>query len=127
MNTIFDDPTVKLVYDPARKQLIQKWIGFAISEKFREAIDCTVDFVSKNQVESIISDTLEQKVVKPEDTKYASAVMPQLFQRGLKKMAFVMPKDVLTQMSVNSFKKDSTDMQGLNFFSNVNDAQNWIG
>ncbi|MCG8683887.1 MAG: hypothetical protein MI892_03360, partial [Desulfobacterales bacterium] len=88
MTTIYDDPSVKLEFDPVKKQLVQRWQGFAVSEKFREAIDKTVSFVSTNAVNSIISDTLQQKVVKPDDSQYAQSAMPKLFKNGVKKMAF---------------------------------------
>jgi len=127
MQTILNDPSVQLSYDPSKRRLVQSWKGFASSAKFRAAIDKTVDFVSKNQVDTIVSDTLKQNVVNPEDTKYASAVMPQLFQKGLKKMAFVIPNSALTKMSLKSFANEAPRNPGVKFFDSVKAAEQWLG
>ena len=122
---VHQTPTVSLEYNQAKKQLIQKWTGFSTSEVFRKAIDKTVEFSQANPVHSIISDTLEQAVVKPEDTQYASAAMPKLFSHGLKAMAFIMPKDVITKMALDKFNKESKSDQ-INFFPTMKEAQDWI-
>lgn len=100
MNTVLNSPVVKIDYDQSRKQLVQTWSGFASSGQFREAIDKTLVFAKSNPVRTLISDTLNQSVVEPEDTNYAASAMPKLFQSGLKAMAFVMPKSVITQLSL---------------------------
>jgi len=122
---IHQTPTVSLEYNQVKKQLIQKWTGFSTTQVFREAIDKTVEFTKANKVESIISDTLDQDVVKPEDSNYASAAVPKLMANGLKAMAFIMPKNVITKMGLNKFEKDSkTEL--VRFFPNLSEAQNWI-
>jgi hypothetical protein len=122
---VFQTPTVNLDYDQPKHRLIQKWNGFSTSEVFREAINKSVEFTKTNKVNSILSDTLEQSVVKPEDTQYAASVMPKLFMNGVKAMAFVMPKNILTQMSLSKFDKESKS-DNIQFFSSVNEAQSWL-
>lgn len=122
---VFDSPNAKIEYDESKKRLTQTWDGFASSEVFRLAIDATVSFVKTKPVKTILSDTLNQKVVKPDDTEYASKVMPQLFGSGVKAMAFVMPQNVLTQMSLKGFAKNMGN-DGLNFFSTISEASKWL-
>ena len=122
---IYQTPTVTLDYNNVRHQLVQTWKGFSSSETFREAIDKSVSFTKANQVDTILSDTLEQSVVKPEDSAYAASVMPQLFQNGVKAMAFVMPKNVITQMSLKRFGNESK-VDNVRFFSSVPEAQRWL-
>jgi hypothetical protein len=127
MKVIFNDPAVQVTYDESKKRVTQSWKGFAASDKFRKAIDSTVQFVNSNEVNSILSDTLKQNVVNPEDSKYASSVMPKLFQSGLKKMAFVIPNSALTKMSLDNFAKDAPKHPGVKFFDSVSDASTWLG
>lgn len=122
---IYEKPTVKIEYNLAKKQLIQVWDGFSSSEVFREAIDKTVTFVKTNPVKSIVSDTMKQSVVKPEDTEYASEKMPILFKSGIQAMAFVIPKNVLTQLSLKGFNEPNKDLK-VGFFATILDAQYWI-
>jgi hypothetical protein len=123
---VFESQAVRLDYNTQLKLLTQVWTGFATSEQFREGIDKTVDFASKNSIKAIISDTRAQKVVKPEDTSYAASVMPKLFQSGLKAMAFVMPQDVFTKMSLNRFSKEQEAPSQVQYFGNMADAEQWV-
>jgi hypothetical protein len=122
---VLQTPTVSLDYNQPKHRLVQTWTGFSSSEIFREAIDKSVEFTKSNKVNSILSDTLEQSVVKPEDTQYAASVMPKLFANGVRAMAFVMPKNVLTQMSLSKFDKESKS-DNVRFFGSVDEAQKWL-
>lgn len=122
---IYQTSTVTLDYNQTKHQLTQIWKGFSTSDTFREAIDKTVSFTKTNQVNTILSDTLEQAVVKPEDSAYAASVMPELFKNGVKAMAFVMPKNVITQMSLKKFDSEKK-VENVKFFPSVSEAQNWL-
>jgi hypothetical protein len=125
MNTVLNSPVVKIDYDQSKKQLVQTWSGFASSGQFREAIDKTLVFAKSNPVRTLISDTLNQSVVEPEDTNYAASAMPKLFQSGLKAMAFVMPKSVITQLSLRQFAEEKkTD--NIKYFPSLSEAQKWL-
>ena len=125
MNTVLNSAVVKIDYDQSRKQLVQTWSGFASSGQFREAIDKTLVFAKSNPVRTLISDTLNQSVVEPEDTNYAASAMPKLFQSGLKAMAFVMPKSVITQLSLRQFAEEKkTD--NIKYFPSLTEAKKWL-
>lgn len=122
---VHQNSNVKIEYDPATQRLTQTWTGFIVSKEFRAAIDITVDFANQNPVVAIVSDTLNQGVVKPEDTEYAAAVMPSLFATGLKKMAFVLPENIFTQFSLKRFaSKDENE--NVQYFRSLGDADNWL-
>lgn len=122
---IHQTPTVSLEFIESKQLLIQKWKGFSTSEVFKEAINQTVSFTAKKNVKAILSDTLEQAVVKPEDTEYAAGVMPKLFTNGVKAMAFVMPQNVLTQLSLKSFGNQNKNDK-IQFFASVKEAEDWL-
>lgn len=122
---VFVADTVVISFDKSKKILIQKWQGFSTSKTFRLAIDKTVSFVKQNPVRGIFNDTLEQGAVSPKDVQYASAAMPTLFQNGVKAMAIVLPKQVITKMSVDMFKRESSNAV-VELFSDANKARSWL-
>lgn len=121
----YKSSNLTLEFNEADKILIQNWSGFATSEAFRLGIDKTVEFVEKNSVKAILNNTLEQQVVKPEDTQYAASKMPALFQNGVKGMAVIVPKNVITKMSLKKFEQE-TKGANVRMFSTVADAQKWL-
>lgn len=122
---VYQTATVQLEFIESKQQLIQKWKGFSTSEVFREAINQTLNFTAKNKVKSILSDTLEQSVVKPEDSEYAASAMPKLFMNGVKAMAFVMPQNAITQLSLKNFGNQNKS-EKMQFFSSVREAEKWL-
>lgn len=116
---------VSIEYNQMKQRLTQTWNGFIPSADFRKAIDATVDFCNSNSVKTIISDTLNQGVVKPEDTEYAGSVMPALFQKGLRAMAFVIPENIFTQLSLKRFA-DQEQSESVQYFKSVPEAQTWL-
>jgi hypothetical protein len=118
---------VKIEYNSLAKQLTQTWFNFVPSDEFRKAIDFTVEYVKNNDVLSILSDTLKQRAVKPEDSEYAASVMPVLFNSGLLAMAFLIPEDIFTKMALKKFADIEIQRQhNVEYFFDLNEAQSWI-
>ena len=115
----------RLEYDQKEQQLVQIWTGFADSDTFIKAIDKTVDFVKENPVRTIISDTTNQKVVKPEDSNYAASKLPVMFAAGVQAMAFVLPENIFTKMSLKGFA-EAKKSDRVEFFASVYDAKTWL-
>jgi len=122
---IFENKHIIITYNENDKSLEQKWIDFVPSEIFRMAIDETVTFTAKHPVESILSDALQQKVVSMTDASYAASVLPELFGNGLKAMAFVIPKDIFTQLSLKNFAQ-AQHIGQVRYFTSREEAETWI-
>jgi hypothetical protein len=124
MMIVHENPNVKIEYFQSKKLLIQTWKGNSTSIIFKEAIDLTARFIETNSVKTIISDTLEQNIVNPEDTKYAISVLPLLFQSGVKAMAFVLPKNVFVKMPVDTFEREKEEVR-IQKFCSIVEATSW--
>ena len=124
---VFQSQNVIIDYNSLNKQMIQIWSNFVSTLEFREAIDFTVSYVKNNEVLSIVSDTLKQMAVKPEDSEYAASTMTQLFQEGVKAMAFIIPEDIFTKMSLKKFADlEQKKQHQVEYFLNVGEAEQWI-
>ncbi len=51
-------------------------------------------------------------VLKEINSNYAVSVMSELTRLGMKKMAFILPKNIFVKMSVKNFTEDSKKKQG---------------
>lgn len=124
---IYQSQNVIIKYNGPDKQVVQNWYNFVSSVEFREAIDFTVSYVKNNTVLSILSDTLKQMAVKPEDSEYAASAMTPLFQEGLKAMAFVIPEDIFTKISLKKFADlEQKNQHKVEYFHNVEEAKHWV-
>ena len=122
---IYEAPTITIEYNKEKCQIIQRWKGFSTSDVFRTAIMKTSEFAQANNVTSLISDTTEQSVVKPEDVQFAASRMPKNGIASIKAIAFIMPKNLFAQMSLKRLDKESHS-ELLSFFDSYETAQKWI-
>lgn len=122
---IHQNEKVEIVYNADKRRLTQKWKGFVKTNEFRKAIDKTVEFVSQGKVETLIADTVQQSVVRPEDAEYAASTMPTMFGSGLKRMAFIIPEDVFTKISLQKFA-DREETKGVQYFDTHDKANSWL-
>ena len=87
---IYSAPTVVISYDRGKSVLFQKWEGFATSEIFRKAMEVTFEFMSKENINLILSDIREQKVVAPREQEYTkNLALEFLHERKNLKVAIV--------------------------------------
>lgn len=124
---LFERPYVTLELDEPLKCLTQRWKGFAKSEQFREGINKSLEFFQQKQIDKIISDTQNAALVKKEDTDWvATVITPKMMQHGLRRMAFIVPTNVFTQMSVDNFKSEAKGGVRIQYFDNYEKAKEWI-
>jgi len=68
---------------------------------------------------------LNQSVVTAEDSQYAASVMPILIKNGMKAMAFVISKNMFTQLALKKFE-NASHFDRLDFFLTMKEAEEWI-
>ena len=128
MIQIEDKAHCPIEYDPELKCVIQTWKGFSGSKNFRASILKTIEIFKVYDVEAIISNTQESEVVKQSDADWtANYANPILVEHGLRKMAFIVPKNVVAQWSVDHFMEETAEQQlAIQYFDNLTEAQAWI-
>jgi hypothetical protein len=125
IQTILKNDHVKLEFFPSEKKVIQTWNDYVPSYYFREAIDKTVQFAEQNEVHRILSNALEQKVVSHEDAEYAASNLLKLHSAGVKAMAFVIPKNVFTKISLKKFEQREY-LKITQYFHTIESANEWL-
>ena len=124
---LFERPYVTLELDEPFKCLTQRWKGFADSQQFREGITKSLEVFQQKQIDKIISDTQNASLVKKEDTDWvATTITPKLVQCGLRRIAFIIPANVFTQMSVDNFKNETKGGVRIQYFDDYEKAKEWI-
>lgn len=117
----------KLEFDDEHNCLIQNWTGFSSSELFREIIYATLNEIEDKGISNLISNSKSQKVVAKSDIDWLTIeINPKLVRNGLRRMAFVLPENVITQMSVKHFTNQGESLLEIRHFSSMDDAKKWI-
>jgi len=108
--------------------IIQHWKGYSISNEFRDVINQTIKiFQGGKRFTKIISDSLLLGVVKKEDTDWIAYIAnPILIKNGLEKIAFIVPKNVFAQMSVDNYNKESKGTLAIKYFQTMLEAKSWM-
>ena len=116
-----------LEYNEELSCLIQHWKGFATSEQFREGIQQSIVYFKEKNINKHVSDTKDFSVVKKSDTDWvASHATPIMVENGLQYMAFVLPTNVFTQVSVNNFKSKAASIVQIQYFDDYDKALDWL-
>ncbi len=120
-------PHCEIEYLPDTLCIVQTWHGFADSARFRESLEKTIAFAEANEVRGIISDTREQRIVAAEDITWLSREgNPRLVAAGVRKLAFIAPRDEFTRMGENSYAYSSKGQMEIRWFVDFNQALAWI-
>jgi hypothetical protein len=124
---IFESKNLVIERDDKLKCIIQHWKGFASSESFRQGIEKSIALFKDKSLDKILSNTRDFGMVKKEDTEWVNSYsMPLLLQNGLRYIAFVVPANVFSQISVENFKKGSKDSVEIRYFDDVEKAKEWM-
>ena len=124
---LIEKPFVTIERDDQLNCLIQTWKGFANSDDFRAAINESLEIFKKGNFDKIISNTKDAALVKKEDTNWvAQIVTPEMVQHGLRYMAFVVPTNVFTQLSVDNFKEEAGRTISIRYFNHMDAAREWV-
>jgi hypothetical protein len=123
---VFYSKGIVIRFISAKCILKQEWVGFISSDDFKGAIDFTLQFVLTNKVDYLISDTRLQKPISQDDVRYAASIMPPMFAKGLKAMAFILPENVITKLELSSFAKEQGTTENVKYFTSLEEAEAWL-
>lgn len=117
---------LKLEWDATNRILLAQWQGFFNSTNFRAGLAKGLEIIAKHQVANWLGDVREAKVISLADQNYqAQEWTPQAIQYGLRRIAYIVPKDVFAQMALNRIVSQTNGLE-TNYFSEVEAARKWL-
>lgn len=120
-------PHCQIEYLPELRCVVQTWRGYAASAQFRDSIEKTIAFSQTNEITGIISDTRAQDIVAMEDIQWlASQGNPRLFAAGVKRLAFVSPRNPFTGMGESDYAHRTGKDMEIRWFATPELAKTWL-
>ena len=121
-----DDDTLRLEWDEKDHLVLSEWHGFFTSDKLRAALSRGLEVIEEYHAADWLADTSDAKVTSIEDQDYiTNEWIPQAIEHGLKKMAYVIPTDVIAQMAITRIVNQTQGVE-IGYYSDVTEARQWL-
>jgi hypothetical protein len=115
-------------FDQELGATVGKFIGFFTHEEFTEVAHSVLRLMAKNNPNKVLVDTEQIRVMTFESQLWIDTVwFPKAKNLGLKKIAFLTPRDIFGQVSVRNSNKTSEDLGiEVKYFDKLTTARSWI-
>ncbi len=114
-------------YDPSRKLLTAKWIGFLNLEHVQKVVDVLYRAVKKYQVQLHLSDQSQMKVLTKEiQQMVGTKVLPELQNLGLRKMAVFASEDLFAQAAAQNVHTLFLGQLSIHMFTSKAKCEEWL-
>lgn len=126
---IFTHPRLTLTHYPKGNYILETWNGYTSTELFNELLTIILNFLVEKKSHKLILDTREHKGLSPEGQRHAADRCSEHAKKhGQLWHATVVPKDIFSKFSVDSFseKIDKTSPMVNRFFNNLEEAMAWM-
>ena len=132
---VFKEKYVTISFDPTTGFVLLDWHSYATSGQFRHTITTLLAFVeSKSKSHAhigLLADTVKLGVITKEDIEWnAKEINPYIFKAGVKKVAFIIPENIFTQLSITTYqqqtKVEDTGSLISQMFADRASAQKWL-
>jgi hypothetical protein len=128
MTLHYDEPHCKIYFLEEENAVFLDWQGFALSSKFREACDFSLNLLEEKHASKMVVDNTKGKAVAPEDQKWLNEDwFKRAFDKGYRASAVVMSKDVFNNVAVKNIVNNvDGEKFTINMFDNLHEAKSWI-
>lgn len=110
--------------------LIMKWHGFVKGEFIKEGHEDCLKYIQEHKITDLVEDVVDFSGPFAEvNDWFINYWVPKALQRGLKKAAVLMNKDVFTGLSVEALKENPEFKKlglGYQIFGDMNDVIYWL-
>jgi hypothetical protein len=112
--------------DHVNKAAVASFKGFLEFNEHRKLGEEVLNLAIKNGYSKMVIDTTELKVIRQETQKWIEAEwFPKANSSGIKYMAFVIPSDVLGQMSTKRVNEKAGNIE-IQHVDSITKAMDWI-
>jgi len=127
MENYFETDYVTVDYDKADHIIVLKWKVSPTSAEFREGLNSLVTAMDHFKTGKIIGDTTHLGVIHPDDQQWSATEWIQsMFNVRHFQIAFIVPSDIFTQMSLDGALSQVVGDHPIAYFENMEGAIGWI-
>lgn len=124
-----DQPYLRFIQQP-NQILVMQWKGFVKADLIKEGHEDALRYIQQYQFKGIVEDVVDFSGPFTEVNEwFIQYWVPQALQRGLKKAAVLMNKNLFTQLSVEALKENPAFKQlglGYRIFGELEEALSWL-
>lgn len=122
----FDEPFLTLSLEDG--YIKGQWRGFFGGAEFRGGLERLLEIAVETNSTLYLADISRAKVIPLADQNWLiSDWTPRAYEVGLRKIAFIVPTDVITQMAMNRVNRMiAKETVEVNHFDNEVEAINWL-
>jgi hypothetical protein len=124
----FENEYATIRWDVSSKSVVLAWHKFAPSDKFRSVLDKMIEAMSHYHSGQILADTRNQGVITVVDQNWTNQDWyPRALKVGYRKIGVVLPKSIITQMSIDRIMKETAHPELTeNYFETLEEARTWL-
>ncbi|HTJ52230.1 MAG TPA: hypothetical protein VL443_22365 [Cyclobacteriaceae bacterium] len=127
MQTYFEKDFVTIGYDQGDHIIIVKWKLTPTSAEFREGLNTLTTIIEHFKTGKVIGDTTHMGAIHPDDQQWSATEWFQsALKSGLSQLAFIVPSDIFTQMSLDGAKSQVVGEHPIAYFENMESAIDWL-
>jgi hypothetical protein len=113
-------------WDDSIECVIVAWRGFFSGENMKNGAEKALELIKEKNAKLYLSDTSQSHVVGPDDQNWIiNDWQPRAVELGLKKLATVVPKNIIARVAMNRLSPMFSDLE-TEFFDNVEAARLWL-
>lgn len=127
--TVYEDKNLKLEHVMEGNYLHETWQGTTLKEHAEKLFNVISKTLSDCNVDGVLLDARDHKGLSPEIQQYAANKIGDYAQKhGKFKEAIIMPKDVFSAFSVESYTKKVTKDSPVQvkYFDSIDRASEWL-
>ncbi len=126
---LYEDKHLKLEYVSDGNYLHETWWGRTPGESFIILLNIIVKALNEHNADGLLLDARGHKGLGPDSQKLAAKNIGEYAKKhGKLKEAIIVPEDVFSKFSVESYSKEVTQANPVEsrFFDNIESAEEWL-
>lgn len=128
---LFQDESIKVIYNADEQAMYAHWSKeseFISDESFRKVNEMYLKFAEQYEITYFLLNTKDFHYSIPVDTQawVAENILPTLKKKGMQKVAFIVSKEFVAQLSIELTMSENPDILNIQYFSNESEAKSWL-
>ncbi|EAY25556.1 hypothetical protein [Microscilla marina] len=117
-----------IYYEESLNALVALWNDrFMLQGEYRETMEQVLELMKSTGASSFITDVRTSKVLSRDQQEYQiNEMFPKFIRAGLKRSAYVVPKDVFVQSAIGRAEQELRKYVDVQKFKDLESAKDWV-